>query len=457
MKTARCIWFGIMIALMWPVVCRSQDAGLGGVYRVSATTGIELVLPAAPSGSDWFVDASGKWQPLATQRRERGGCLVKLDAGLLGPDGETRILLGKPDWMVVEDRDPPEISGVRVNGQAYAKETESLQLGCIAGPTAELAFTLRDALNPIAPAACGFAFDDSRDVRVELDAETLGPPAKSGTLAVRLSGLQPGAYEATLRVCDLAPARNALVRTVGFSVFGLSVGADEQSVRLANGHSEYRLQADKLNHVLLPGGIWSRLTTNTDGAWLYPRQFTDIEVAEDTSGARTVVIKANTQDIKGEPHEGLGSVEFRLTIRRDTPALLVTSRSRNISDRSVTTYANWGWLPASHYVTSAGRKEWRGKAADQYFDVGHVGWLWLAPTSAGKTGLVWMSHLKFGESRFDSMLLYSERKTCKPGEAVEMRFAIARADSAEQAEAIYTQLVAQGLVTPPPQPQTAGD
>ena len=52
-----------------------------------------------------------------------------------------------------------------------------------------------------------------------------------------------------------------------------------------------------------------------------------------------------------------------------------------------------------------------------------------------------MSALKFGESRFDTMLLYSESARNKPGEWVEMRFAVAPAKSPEETAAIYQDLV----------------
>jgi hypothetical protein len=67
-------------------------------------------------------------------------------------------------------------------------------------------------------------------------------------------------------------------------------------------------------------------------------------------------------------------------------------------------------------------------------------------------GLAWVSTLRFGESRFDPMLLYGEPRRCAPEQSVDMAFAIAPADTPEQAAALATQLTALGLAQAPTAP-----
>lgn len=458
MKHVAWLPFLAAVALSRSSAIWAQEHDNGAVYRIEATSGATFVLPAPPgSGPDLFLGPDGTWRPLPAERREDGTRLIRLTPEHLGAGGATRVLLGKPQWMVAADVAPPEVICVRTGEGKRFPGTQPIDIGCVSARATEFTFELRDDLNPLDPGACTFVLGTDRNERIEPECLGLGPPGKTGTLTVRLGALAPGAYEATLTVCDLSPARNTASRSVAFSVFGISTADDGQSIRLATTETEYQLRADKLNHLLLPGGIWSRLTTNTDSTWLYPRRFTDVRMLEDTGDAKTVLVAADTQGIDGKPHEGLGALEFELTVHRDSPALFVTTRSRNISERQVVNYANWGWLPASYYVTPDGRHEWRGKAADQYFDIGHVGWLWLAPTAEGKPGLVWMSALQFGESRFDTMLLYSARASCKPSELVEMTFAIAPAASAEEARSLVDGLVTRGLITPPAAVPQAGE
>jgi len=82
-----------------------------------------------------------------------------------------------------------------------------------------------------------------------------------------------------------------------------------------------------------------------------------------------------------------------------------------------------------------------------YSDVGEVGWVYLPPKSAGKAGIGWVSPLKFGESRFGTMLLYNspQKVQTKLGESAQTRFAIMPADSADEVRAVAEKLDELGV------------
>ena len=208
--------------------------------------------------------------------------------------------------------------------------------------------------------------------------------------------------------------------------------------------ADYCFRPDQERQLLLPGGTWAKLTTRHGSTWLYPREFTAVEVRRDRPGEQTAVVAASVKGLDGKPVEGLGELQFELTVRADSPALLVTSRSVNRATAAAEMNASWGWLPAPYYVTPAGRQEWRGRAMDTYVDVGHCGWLWLAPSRQDGPGLAWLSPMKFGESRFDTMLLYSESGSRATGAGVEIRFVIAPAGDAETAARLHADAIARG-------------
>jgi len=420
-------------------------------YRLTVTAPTTFTLPGGEAAAgDFCQPAGGAWSALPTERQPGRPVTFTLAPTQCSPAGEALVVLGKPAWMALADTTPPRLTGLTVNGTARPLAGNGVALGGIAGDGAEIAMSLADDENPLA--ADGIALHLTPDAGNALRLERPGwqPLQRQGQVVLRTNGLRPGAYHGELVVSDLAATVNRAVYSLSFSVFGATIAPDRQSVVLVGAGAEYRLQAHLSDQLLLPGGIWSKLTTRSAGTWLYPRQFTEVTVVRDTPAEKTVLVKANTQDLDGKANEGLGALEYELTVRTDTPALLVTTRSLNIAGKAVDSNASWGWLPAAYYVTPSGRQEWRGKAADKYLDVGRVGWLWLAPVRAGAPGLAWMSHLKFGESRFDTMLLYSETTTAPAGGNVEMRFAVAPAASPEEAAAIYQDLVSRGLLTPPP-------
>jgi hypothetical protein len=124
------------------------------------------------------------------------------------------------------------------------------------------------------------------------------------------------------------------------------------------------------------------------------------------------------------------ALEFDFEVRRTTPALLLTSRAINHGpEREI--YCFWGWLPGREFQLAGDPqpREWR----TEYRDLGVFDWAFLPPL-AGQTGLGVVTPQVIGESRFNTMLFYTEPKRLKtPKEgSVEMKLALFPAKSAEE-------------------------
>ncbi len=423
------------------------------VVKTMRTLGVTLLvicLTVAVGYCDtvYYRTADGSWASMEAAV-EDGRLHIEIGPQA-APNGEAVLVINKPEWMVLDDTDAPTLLGLKVNGEARPTSTDTLQLGCLSGDTADVVIGVKDDKNPIDAAGASFRLGDAHDVTVEVDTSGLGPPKTSGRMVVKMSGVQAGQYQGTLRLSDMAPLSNSRSWPVSFTVMGISVSDDKQSVSLAGLGAGYLMATGtKEQQLLLPNGLWAKLTSNMGGTYLYPREFTDVEIIKDTEQEKTVLVTANVVDLEDNPTEGLGKLEYELTVRSDTPALLVTTRSINISDKDISNSPNWGWLPCPYYCTPEGQQEWSsGGDKARYSTIGKVGWLWLAPRTEGQPGLLWVSADSFGEFMGGSILLYGSGGTTKPGEFVAMKLAFAPADSPAEAEQIYEDLVAKGLVTP---------
>jgi len=370
----------------------------------------------------------------------------------IAPGGEAILVVDKPKWMVLDDTTPPELSGLKVNGTSRPSSTDTLALGCLTSDTAELIVGIKDDNNPISAADARFSLTDAPGAKVDVDTSGLGPPKTSGRLMVKMSGLKAGTYDGVLKLTDMAPLGNARSWPVSFTVVGISVSDDMQSISLANSAGGFSFEPGLSKQIALPVGMQLYLT-GTLGGWVYPLELTDVALIKDTAEEKTVLIKSTRlQDDKQQPvPDGRARIEYELTIRPDTPCLLVTSRLYNIGENEADGHFFWGWLPGAYFVTpTEGKQEWEGVAKDAYLDIGKVGWVWLAPRSEDKPGLVWMSDCRFTQSRFDTMILHSPSPKLKTDEFVEMQFAIGPADTPAEADEIYEDLVRRGLVPEPP-------
>lgn len=409
-----------------------------GIVLLTAATGLcEPVYYQAADGSWASMDA-----PV-----ENGRLKIHITPES-APNGEALLVINKPEWMVLDDTEPPGLNGLKVNGKARPVSLPSLHLGTLGGETAEVIIAASDAKNPLSPESLRFELTGRPDVDVEINPGDIGPPNKSARIVVNIAGLTPGAYEGIFSLADLAPLTNTLQKPVMFNIFGVSVADDKQTVTLANEATEYVLQPHKSEQLKLPNGLWAKLTSNVPGNFLYPLSFTDVQMTKDAADEKTVLVTADCQNLDEEPVSGVLKIEYELTVRPDTPALQVATRSINISDKQQSIGPNWGWLGCPYYVTPEGKGEWSSGKDNKYSDIGEVNWLWLAPRNEENPGLLWVSPHRFGEFTGGSILLYGPKVDAKTDEYSEMRMFFAPAESAEEAEKIYNELVEKGLYTP---------
>lgn len=405
-----------------------------------------LLAASATCEQVYYRTADGSWESQEAVVTD-GRLIITIEARLVGGP-EVMVVTKKPDWMVLEDTAPPELTGVTANGISQSVDAGAVDLGCLSGDTAELVFTARDDGNPLCPEGTMLRFDDAPGVGVEMDTAALGPPATEGRLSARLSGLTVGRYTGSVELRDLSPMSNSRTLPVTFTVMGVEVSDDHQKVALANAASAFEMQPHISQQLLLPNGLWAKLTTALPGAFLYPREFTEVTVLADTPEEKTVLIVASAQNLEGEPVEDTVRLEFELTVRPDTRALLVTSRSVNMSGDDLRISPNWGWLACPHYFAPEGKADWSsGPDLERYSTIGHPGWLWLAPRNDDTPGLLWASNDRFGEFMGGSILLYGRSVTVKPGEHIEMRQAFAAAGGPDEAVQIYRDLLERGLIS----------
>ena len=424
--------FGLAILLS----CLSGSGLRARQYRVTATTRVTLTLPdTAATGENFLRGKADVWQPLQGQFN-RKTITVTVEPDQLDTGGSCTLLLHKPAWMNLQDDAPPKLTECSINGTSLTLHQGRLEPGVLA-PAGNVVIRLSctDQANPLDPsgATCEMASPLPPPV---LRSEGMDGRSRQGTLVATFVDPAAGAYRGTILIRDRAPDHHALRLPFAFTIIGISRDDKAHCLRMATAAGEYRFQADREKQLRLPNGIWAKLTSNIGGTWLYPREIVSVSPIETFPGGQRVTVVTNTQGIKGDPIEHVGRLEYTFTVRRETPCLMVTSRTINTGNAVREIKANWGWLPGRYYVLADGRKTWRGKATNSYIDIGPVGWLWLAPMRRGQAGTLWISKLVFGESRFDTMLLYAATHRCRKDEFVSMTFAIGPATDPKAARAM---------------------
>ena len=80
--------------------------------------GVLLVLLPVPAFCDdvYFQGADSTWHSLEASPQD-GRIQIQLDAAMIAA-GQTFIVLGKPEWMILEDDTPPHLTGLSVDGRS---------------------------------------------------------------------------------------------------------------------------------------------------------------------------------------------------------------------------------------------------------------------------------------------------------------------------------------------------
>jgi len=146
---------------------------------------------------------------------------------------EMLVLMTKPDWLTLPDRDAPVVSSIRI-GEEEIPAADFIDLGHVNGAPKQLCVTAEDRLNPIPPSRVKATVDG-----VDLSASGGGVTVRYSsehrvaTVAVAVGDLDIGDHTLSLVVADSAPGANAVTFRLRFSTLPL----------LANGGFE-RAQAN---------------------------------------------------------------------------------------------------------------------------------------------------------------------------------------------------------------------
>jgi hypothetical protein len=406
--------------------------------RAACMALVALALSAAGWAQQAYVGGpSATWRPLPSERRD-DAVTVTVPPGD-APAGRTTVVVATPKWMVLDDDSPPELQAAFV-GEQRLEVGERLNVASDnTGP--RLRVLLTDRANPVDPQSPAILLSGRR-IAPEAVEQTDGGLAAS----FDLSSITVGAYDGALEARDLAPLANVLRIPLRLTVDGILREPDGQTVTITRGGHAYTIGGPRKGQAFVRlgnTGVAPYLTTQVNGKFVYARDVIRIDDIDEGRGVRL------TADVIGIDEQDFGQVaalEFNATTRPDFPGLLLTSRARNL-DADGTVYCFWGWLPGQGFVTSAGEQPW----SMTYRDIGTVGWVFLPPTKPDAPGIGLISALPFGESRFGTLLLYTDPQKIDTarGGAVEMRLAFLLADSAQEVAEAYDVLNAAGWLTGP--------
>lgn len=392
---------------------------------------IAPALLAAPA-TVYVKVGPGKWvKQTATQA---GGTVnLKLDpAGW--PGASAWLVVNKPAWMVLEDETAPKLAWVKLNGKPVQLGPEG-DLGNLSAFPATVTFGIKDNANPL----------DARSVRVSLGEQAAAckvatvdcvPPKLSGQVSLTFPKLPAGSYRGSVTVADLAPSGNRLTIPLRFSVDGVTVASDQQTVTITAAGVSYTLRANGQASLQAGNGPWAYLTSNLGGQHMYLDKIVEVQTLVDTPAQRTIrVVGQPGETDKKQDGTKLARLEYELTVRPDVRCLLVKSRTVNLG-APTSMYCWWGWLPGKGFVDPVGEHEWSGT----YKDVGKVGWVYLPALKDDTNGLGWVSGLVFGESRFNTMMLFTDPQTIPTASESVLDFALFPAQSAAEVAAVAAKL-----------------
>lgn len=411
---------------------------------------IALIVAAAPAfaASIHLRTADGTWVEVPAEQRDGA---VGFTIGADQTDaGRALVVINRPDWMVLDDETPPRAVGYVLGDHEGEVDAEVLDLGGISEAATELVIEVADDDNPLDPQSARLRVEGVPQVDLTLIEEDR--EARRARFGIDLGALGPGAYEATFEVSDLAPLANTLSLPLRFSLAGVEISKDGQTIALSGGGAGFTVRGDRRETIGVDAtDVAAFITLQPEGEkHLYVREFASVEELGRQGDWRLIEAEAALISIDDEQvtAEEVGArLSFRLALHPEIPALVVTSRATNLGEeRSI--YSFWGWLPADGYVTPDGEHhEW----SMSYREIGPAGWVYLPRRGEDRPGVGWVSDGVFGESRFGTMLIYShpQRPVAATGESVEITFAIMPAADPEEVRAVAERLVQEGALELP--------
>ncbi|MFP3904066.1 MAG: discoidin domain-containing protein [Armatimonadota bacterium] len=193
----------------------------------------QFTMPAAGPASQVFIKAgSGEWTP-AEYETINSSLRFHLDPGALG-SSDIMLLINPPEDLDMNDRTPPTLTGVKVDGKALPAK-DDIHLGLSEDAPRMLKFGLADAENAVDETSVEVTLNDRPldDRAVTVTPITL----QKATVTVDLGEVDYGKYELAVSVADASPQRNTATARVRFDHF------DTTNVLLAGSGVELKVDS----------------------------------------------------------------------------------------------------------------------------------------------------------------------------------------------------------------------
>lgn len=180
-------------------------------------------LAAHAADQVYYRAADGTWRPLAAHRDgARGTVTFTLDPTQLR-GGATMVLLEPPRGILLDDEQPPLLTGLKVDGRPL-KDSPVVDLDWLEQAPRTLLLAFTDRANPLDAASLDVRLNGRQLPAGQARLEYTDPAHHSARLLLPLAALLAGRSEllttVEVRLADLSPQRNTIVRQISYRCLG---------------------------------------------------------------------------------------------------------------------------------------------------------------------------------------------------------------------------------------------
>lgn len=213
-----------LMTILSASTCLAQgNVSRGARYQIRTANTLTVSLPIGNvPGEHMYQHASGKWLKLPGAKYADGTLTFTLSSEQLR-EGSTTLLVGKPNWLDLNDDAPPAITKAMVDGKAVACTGET-GLGWIDQPPRRIEIQVEDRRNPLDPGSVR-AVVNGKDMRPDgkaLRYEADGTNSKKARIVCSIADLVRDVPQGTMRITlecdDYAPDDQSASITLLFTV-----------------------------------------------------------------------------------------------------------------------------------------------------------------------------------------------------------------------------------------------